>query len=172
LPLGLLSLGLCLVLVALQRVAPFERVWLCLLPVYLIVASAGLARFVDGRLLGVVFGAILGYLTLTSGAVLASAETGVFPDAEAVARTLAPRLAPDDAVMTELPASLPELQYYFPRNGLPIDMLVRSSDEAQNLWVVAPPGQQPSLEGWPTVLEVQQYPTATLYELKRGAAAR
>ena len=171
-PLGLLAFAACLVLVLVQRVAPFERVWLFLLPVYFIVASAGLARFVDGRLLGLVFGAVLAYTTLTSGAILASRETGVFPDAEGVARTLAPRLAPDDAVMTQLPASLPELQYYLPRFGLPIDVLVRGADAAQNLWIVAPPGQQPSISGWPNVTEVQRFPTATLFELKRVEAAR
>lgn len=172
-PLGLLAALVCLLLVLVQRVAPFERVWLFLLPVYLIVASAGLARFVDGRLLGIVFGAALTYLTLTSGSILASTETGVFPDAEAVARTLAPRLAPDDAVMTELPASLPELQYYFPRFGLPIDVLVRASDEAQNVWVIAAPGHEPAaISGRPDVIEVQRFPSATLFELKRAEAGR
>src|SRR5204862_3593115 len=66
-PLGVLAPLVCLVLVLLQRVAPFERVWLFLLPLYLTFAAAGLARFVDGRLLAGVFGVILGYMTLTSG---------------------------------------------------------------------------------------------------------
>jgi hypothetical protein len=170
-PLGLLAALVCLLLVLVQRVAPFERVWLFLLPLYLIVASAGLARFVDGRLLALVFGATLAYTTLTSGSILDSAETGVFPDAEAVARALAPRLAPDDAVSTQLPASLPELQYYFPRVGLPIDVLVRGSDDAQNLWVIQPPSSSPpSMADWPNVTEIQQFPTATLFELKRAEA--
>jgi hypothetical protein len=90
-----------------------------------------------------------------------------------VARTLAPRLAPDDAVMTELPASLPELQYYFPRFGLPIDVLVRASDEAQNVWVIAAPGHEPAaISGRPDVIEVQRFPSATLFELKRAEAGR
>ncbi|HEY2596153.1 MAG TPA: glycosyltransferase family 39 protein [Chloroflexota bacterium] len=171
-PLALLALVVCLVLVVGQRVAPFERVWLFLLPVYLTVASAGLARFVDGRLLGLVFGGVLAYTVLTSGSILASTETGVFPDAEGVARTLAPRLAPDDAVTTQLPASLPELQYYFPRFGLPIDVLVRAPDDAQNLWVIAPPGATPSVDGWPNVTEVQRFPSGALYELRRAEATR
>src|SRR5205085_11539557 len=50
-PPGLLAPVVCLVLVVLQRVAPFERVWLFLLPLYFAVAAAGLARFVDGRIL-------------------------------------------------------------------------------------------------------------------------
>ena len=129
--------------------------------------AAGLARFVDGRLLGLVFGAVLGYIMLSSGSILRSTETGAFPDAEAVTRTLAPRLAPDDAVMTQLPASLPELQYYFPRAGLPTSVLVRAPDDAQNVWVIAAPGSAPApTAAWPTVIEVQRFPSATLFELK------
>jgi len=142
-------------------------VWLFLLPLYLAIASGGLARFVDGRILAVGFGAVLAFFTLTSGSILRSTETGAFPDAEGVTRTLAPRLAPDDAVMTQLPASLPELQYYFPRYGLPISVLVRQPDEAQNLWVIAVPGAQPTLPGWTNASEVEQYPGASLWELRR-----
>jgi hypothetical protein len=167
LPLGLLAPVLCLALVALQRVAPFERVWLFLLPLYLIVASAGLARFVDGRLLAALFGLVLGWFTLTSGSIVGSTETGTFADAELVTRTLTPRLAPDDAVVTLLPASLPELQYYFPRYGLPASVLVRSPSEGQNVWVIAPPGAQPDVSGFPNVNEVERFSGASLFELRR-----
>jgi hypothetical protein len=167
LPPGLLAAVLCLALVVLQRVAPFERVWLFLLPLYFVVASAGLARFVDGRILAIVFGGVIGFTTLTSGSILRSQETGAFPEAEAVTRTLAPRLAPDDAVITQQPTSLPELQYYFPKYGLPSDVLVRPPEEAQNLWVISLPGDAPALEGWGQVQEVQRFDGATLFELKR-----
>jgi hypothetical protein len=166
-PVGVLAPLACLLMVLVQRVAPFERVWLFLLPLYFSYAAAGLARFVDGRLLGVVFGGVMGYVTLTSGSILSSTETGVFPDAEAVTQTLAPRLAPDDAVRTQLPASLPELQYYFPRYGLPIDVLVRSQQEAQNLWLIVAPGSAPSIDGRPNSSEVARFTGADLYELRR-----
>jgi hypothetical protein len=166
-PLGVLAVAVCLVLVVAQRLAPFERVWLFLLPLYLIVASGGLARFMDGRVVAVGFGLVLAFFTLSSGSILSSTETGAFPDAEGVTRTLAPRLAPDDAVMTQVPASLPELQYYFPRHGLPINVLVRPAAEAQNLWVVAPQGDQPVVTGWSGGVEVERYAGATLWELKR-----
>ena len=166
-PLGMLAPLVCLVLVLLQRVAPFERVWLFLLPLYLTLAAAGLARIADGRLLAGIFGIVLAYFTLTSGSILGSTETGVFPDAQAVTATLAPRIAPDDAVLTEIPASLPELQYYFPRYGLPINLLVRPSDEAQNLWVITESGTRPQMAGWSTATEVASFPGAMLYELRR-----
>jgi hypothetical protein len=86
-----------------------------------------------------------------------------------VTQTLAPRLAPDDAVLTTLPASLPELQYYFARSGLPIDVLVRAPEEGQNLWLIAPPGATtPHMDGWPHVAEVERFATADLFELKRS----
>jgi hypothetical protein len=166
-PLGMLALLICLVFVAAQRVAPFERVWLFLLPLYLVIAGAGLARFVDGRVLAVGFGLVLGFFTLSSGSILSSTETGAFPEAEAVTSALAPRLAPDDAVVTQLPASLPELQYYFPRYGLPASVLVRPPDEGQNVWVVAPPGSPPEVPGFPNVSEVERFAGASLYQLRR-----
>jgi hypothetical protein len=170
LPLGLLFAGVCLALVLAQRVAPFERVWLFLLPLYFAIASGGLARFVDGRVLGVVLGVALAGVTLTSGSILASPETGAFPDAEAVADSLSGRLAADDAVLTTLPASLPELQYYFPRVGLPIGTLVRQPQDAAHLYVVAPTGAgSPSVAGWTQPVQIQRYiGGSALYSLQRN----
>jgi hypothetical protein len=99
---------------------------------------------------------------------LRSTETGVFPDAEVVARTLGPRLAPDDAVLTTLPASLPELQYYFPRYGLPVAVLVREPNDAQNLWLVAAPGAPlPKFDGFADPEEVARFAVSVLTELRR-----
>jgi hypothetical protein len=166
-PLGMLAPLVCLVLVAVQRVAPFERVWLFLLPLYLTLAAAGLARFVDGRLLSLFVGVVLGYFALTSGSILASSETGAYPDAEAVARSLAGRLGPNDAVMTTIPASLPELQYYFPRQGLPIDSLVREPRDAAHVYVVTSGGGSPTVAGWAHPREVQRLPGSVLLEFER-----
>jgi hypothetical protein len=163
--LGLMSVGICLVLVLVQRVAPFERVWLFLLPLYFTIASGGLARFVDGRVLAIAFGALLGFFTLTSGSIAASVETGVFPDAEAVTRSLVPRLAADDAVITMLPASLPELQYYFPKYGLPIEALVRAPEAARRVWVITAPGAQPEVVGGRDPAEVERFGGSTLFEV-------
>jgi hypothetical protein len=165
--LGLLAAGICLALVLVQRVAPFERVWLFLLPLYFTIASGGLARFVDGRLLALGSGALLGFFTLTSGSIASSTETGAFADAEAVTRSLAPRLAHDDAVVTTLPASLPELQYYFPRYRLPIDVLVRSPNAAAHLYVVTASEAVPNIDGWGEPRRIERFPSADLFELAR-----
>jgi hypothetical protein len=171
-PLALLATGPCLLLVLVQRVAPFERVWLFLLPLYFVLASGGLLG-VAGRVLRVPrwagaagslgLGCLLGGLVLTSGSILASRETGAFPEAEAVARTLRGRLSATDAVVTLLPASLPELQYYFGREGLPREALVRPPEAASRVFVVAT--AEPVLPGrQPAVVEAR-FPSATLYRL-------
>jgi hypothetical protein len=110
---------------------------------------------------------VLGFTSLTSGSILSSSETGAFADAEAVARNLGPRLAPDDAVISQLPASLPELQYYFPRFGLPASALVRSPDEAHNLWIVAPEGGEPQIAGWQDDAVVARFSGSVLFKLSR-----
>jgi hypothetical protein len=157
-PLGLLAPAVCLVLVLLQRVAPFERVWLFLLPLYFAVAAIGLARV--GYALAPVAALALGYTVLASGSILASTETGVFPDAQNVAMALRGQLQADDAVVTELPASLPQLQYYFPRAGLAIETLVRDPSVAEHVYVVVPPGRG---EG----RRVASFATADVVELER-----
>jgi hypothetical protein len=167
-PLGLLAAGVCLALVVGQRVAPFERVWLFLLPLYFVIAVGGLPWRVDGRLLAAAVGALLGIATLTSGSVPRSDETGTFADAEAVAQTLRGRLAAEDAVLSTLPASLPELQYYFPRAGLPTSTLVRVPQQAEHLYVVAPGGATPTVDGWTEPREVARLPASSVYVLRRA----
>jgi hypothetical protein len=165
-PLALLAVGVCLVLALVQRVAPFERVWLFLLPLYVVLASGGLlgvARLAlvprwAGSAAAIGLACLLGALVLRSGSILSSQETGAFPDAQAVALTLRGRLGPRDAVVTQLPASLPELQYYFSRDGLPLEALVRPPEQAQQVFVVAtadPPN---------SILEAR-FPSANLYRV-------
>ena len=60
-PLGLLAPLVCLVSSLAQRVAPFERVWLFLLPLYFAIAAAGSRASCDrpaARRVG--FGGVLG----------------------------------------------------------------------------------------------------------------
>jgi hypothetical protein len=164
-PVAMLALGVCLALVLAQRVAPFERVWLFLLPLYFVLASGGLLSLAAvkvpqwaGSPAAIGLACLLGAVVLRSGSVLASPETGAFPDAAAVADTLRGQLGPQDAVVTQLPASLPELQYYFRRDGLPLEALVRPPEQAQRVFVVAT-GDPPN-----ALLEAR-FPTANLYRV-------
>jgi 4-amino-4-deoxy-L-arabinose transferase-like glycosyltransferase len=175
LPIGLLAVAVCLAIVLVQRVAPFERVWLFLLPLYFAIASGGLARLLEVRRLpsfstpvvSAVLAGVLGFATLTSGSILSSPETGAFPDAQAVTRGLQAVVAADDAVLTTLPASLPELQYYFARAGMRIDTLVRPPAEARNLFVIAVPGAMPTVAGWGDARELERFSGSTLVQLSR-----
>jgi hypothetical protein len=172
-PLGLLAPAVCLAIVLVQRVAPFERVWLFLLPLYFAVAGGGISRLIGpGRnrhsAAAVLIAIAGGVSTLTSGSILASPETGTFPDAQAVTHTLSSVLATDDAVETTLPASLPELQYYFAREGMHTDVLVRPPAAARSLYVIAPPGALPSVDGWSNPQELQRFSGCVLFELRRA----
>jgi 4-amino-4-deoxy-L-arabinose transferase-like glycosyltransferase len=172
-PLGVLAPTLCLAMVLIQRVAPFERVWLFLLPLYLAIASAGVVKLGPGRWSNLVAGLAsvvafqLAIATLIGGSILRSSETGTFADAEAVARSLRGRLAAGDAVLTTLPASLPELQYYFPKVGLPIDSLVRPAEEAQHLYVVSAPDDVPTVPGWGGPEPIQRFSGSVVLAFQR-----
>lgn len=101
-PLLLLIIVCGLLLVSIQRVAPFRRVWLFLLPLYFGMSAAGWwylltkrlpVRYAQMLLMGaiVVYGAAV---HVTRSPYL-SIETGTFRDAEAVIETLAPQLDSD-----------------------------------------------------------------------------
>ena len=172
-PLGLLAVAVCGALLLAQRVAPFERVWLFLLPLFFAVASGGLA-LLGQRLPTLAFqigspliALGLGFATLTSGSILSSQETGAFPDAEGVARALSGQLGAEDAVLTQVPASLPELQYYFPRNGLPTQTLVRPPEQAVHLYVVASADSAPLGIPAAELETVAQLPGSVVYRVRR-----
>ncbi len=127
----------CAVLVAARRVNPFERVWLFALPLYLLVAAAGLVRLIDGvravPLRRLLFGAalagclLLGWRALQSGSVYRSLETGTLRGASELAVFLEQRLGPGDGVLVRCPSDAP-LQYYLERRGLGRRCLLAGAD--------------------------------------------
>jgi hypothetical protein len=169
-PLVVAPLIACLPILVAQRVVPFERVWLFLLPVVLLTAGAGLvwllSRIATKQLDALVSALALlatlglGLLVVQSGSVLRSDETGSFPDAEAVTSLLAGRLAPDDSVITSIPASLPELQYYFHRDGLDAAALVRPPAAGGHVYLLETPDAPPPANASP----LARLPTAVVYE--------
>jgi hypothetical protein len=106
-----------------QRVVPFPRVWLVVLPVALVTVSGALAPLLDrGRRLLVpelAAALILGVgaaLVLSEDTVRTSRETGALLDAEAVAHDLAANLRPGDTIVAT--GSDVILQYYLERAGV------------------------------------------------------
>jgi uncharacterized membrane protein len=136
--------------VVLQRVVPFERVWLFLLPLYLATAAAGLlhlARPVARRRLyrpavAAVAIAACGALAgagLASRSVAASEDTSTFRDAGPVTEFLAPRLRPGDRVLAAPPADL-ILEYYLDRRGLDAGALLYAGVPGRRTFVVVKEG--------------------------------
>ncbi|HEV7665842.1 MAG TPA: hypothetical protein VGQ62_20090, partial [Chloroflexota bacterium] len=66
-----------------------------------------------------------------------------------------------------VPASLPELQYYFPRAGLSIDTLVRTPQAAAHLYVVTRLSDlAPSIQGWSNAVEVARFSSSHLFVVR------
>jgi hypothetical protein len=114
---------------AAQRVVPFERVWLFLLPLYLITAAAGavfLLRPLAARagreqvfalvLALVLAGSLTGYGAATRS-VYDSEDTSTFRDSDRVVTLLTRRLQPGDKVLVAPPADA-VLEYQLDRRGL------------------------------------------------------
>jgi MFS family permease len=118
-------------LVLVQRVVPFPRVWLFLIPLAFGTAAAGLTlpwprrrTPLAGPLAALALLAVLAGATVASGGVLRSPETGTLRAAAPMAAILRDRLAPGDAVVVALPANQP-LAYYLDRDGIPPDRYLR-----------------------------------------------
>jgi hypothetical protein len=141
-PLAAVLAACCLLLTAAQRVAPFPRVWLFALPVYLITAAAGVAAAVrlvlpqaarPVAVAGLVAAAVLllGWRVAHSPAVLESTQTGTLRDGAEVAALLEDRLSPGDLVIASSPSD-GVLMYHFHRRDLPLDRIVY--DELPEGW--------------------------------------
>ena len=134
-----------LVAITLQRVAPLSRVWMFLLPLYIIWSVAGIlgllrlaipARF-QPQASGLVFLAAI----LIPGVVMISsftqtAASGNAPGAEeGITLYLQEHLQSGDIVVTQSPIATP-LQYYFQQYRLPPGSFDYQAAEPHKLWVV------------------------------------
>jgi hypothetical protein len=126
----------CSLVVVAQRVSPFERVWLFALPLYLLVASAGLVQAIEAfgasrqrLLIGAASTAVLllGWQTIASQSIPNSTETGTLPSARELTLFLKDRLDSGDRVLARCPSDAP-LEYYFKRHGVPRRYLISGTD--------------------------------------------
>jgi hypothetical protein len=192
-PLIVAVIGWPIAALLVQRVVPYERVWLFLLPLYLSMAVAGLGVFVS-RLAAVrrhaqtfavgtavLSALLLGGIGLRSQSVYYSEETGTLRDAEGITVFLRERLQPGDRVLATETSEAP-LYYYFRHLGVPFDYLVRQNSDLQALQgrlvvVVNESAMRHqtldvvlSQAGWRTAdgrtgTLLRRYDTATLYDL-------
>jgi hypothetical protein len=176
-------------LVLLQRVIPFERVWLFALPLYFIGAAAGLAIalepvFVRARLrhamalVVVVVVVFAGLRVERSGSVYLSSVylTNEGRGMPALAAWLKGQLRPGDAIVAVPPSDGP-LRYYLQHEGVPTSFLAgykapgphRRFVVVNETWgdtvpQVCEAARQPHQQSWDAKL-VAQFESAALYEV-------
>ena len=134
----------CLAVLLGTHRAPFYRVWLFLLPLFLLSVSRGLVRIARRARPGAPWRAewpaaavALASLALavSTHAVAENDDTGLFTPAREVATLLAPRLTPNDRVLAPIPPIGP-LLYYFPHVGADTVLLTRPLTEASRAFLV------------------------------------
>jgi hypothetical protein len=122
-----------------QRVVPFIRVWLFLLPVAIMIAASGVVLVINklgkmwafGRhagpyvypILSLTLTVFLGVRVIMSGSILRSDETGTFSAAQPTAEYLASVLRSGDRIVANNPVDSP-LIYTFKQMGLSSDYVV------------------------------------------------
>jgi 4-amino-4-deoxy-L-arabinose transferase-like glycosyltransferase len=177
-------------ILAVQRVVPFERVWLFLFPLFVVVASSGVIDFFRLVELNAVMKSLavatlsltvsfwLAFGTLSSQSVYYSNETGTFRDAEAMAIFLKSHMKPGDRVLAGIPSDAP-LIYYFNLHDIPLGYFKIDMDSAKRiLMVVNEPNHQTvggfldriglALTEFSIPKVVRSYESATLYQMDRA----
>ena len=180
-----------------QRLVPFERVWLFLVPLYLATAAAGalfLARPLTRRLGGerlpsaaaaALVALALGATAVASQAVYESEDTSTFRDGAAVTELLLRELRPQDKVLVAPPADA-VLEYELGRRGRdPAELLYWPKPDATDRFLaVVKEGPDdyvlehlladPRLDGVRVerVRRLERFEEAAVYEVQRAARNR
>jgi uncharacterized membrane protein len=141
----------CGVLLLATHRVPFMRMWIFLLPLYCIALASGLvavgerlfpARAVPtsqqrmiGSTLAPALAVILAALSLTTGSLAATSETGSFPEAQAITTALKPQLRAGDRVLAPIPTNGP-LLFYFVTEHVETGYLSTREDEMRRAFIV------------------------------------
>jgi hypothetical protein len=149
----------CLALLLLTHRVPFARVWLFLLPLFLLAVARGLIRVWregivrrlpairwDAAWTAMALAALVGVIAVRTEAAVRSADTGVFLPAREVAALLTPRLQSGDRVLAPIPSNGP-LLYYFAERGLDTASLTLPLERARRAYLVLDRTRGQSL-GW------------------------
>lgn len=178
----------CIPVLLVQRVVPYPRVWLFLLPLYMALASWGLSHVFRPieritkhhhaiwAILCVVLSFSLGLEVVRRQSVYLSNETGTLRDAETIAVLLKHRLRPGDRVLATRPSDYP-LMYYFGRHDISVNYLLTDMETTRRILVVVNEPRQ-TLEGllqeanisrsdWSFPKLVERFQFSSLFELER-----
>jgi len=139
--------GCAIILVATRR-APFVRVWLFLLPLYLLAVARGVIRLTQRSVprpasaaaektpwLALVVASAVAAVSLSTHAAKYSQDTGAFPSARGVVDVLATRIRASDRVLAPIPSNGP-LIYYLAERGLDTASLTRPLERADRAFLV------------------------------------
>jgi len=190
-----LTTVVCSVFVLLaQRVVPYTRVWLFLVPLYLGTAAGLLshvlrrARIVGPRAFwataAVLSGAFvwLAVAVASSSSIESSSETGTLADGPAIARFLDDSRSSIDSVLS--PGAGPILAYYLHADGVdPAPLIDRSGELGRRVLILVKTRSEYTLGGlmaeinrhgeWSAPQLVRSYPSARLYKVvRRTSGAR
>lgn len=187
-PPALVVVAWAALLVFVQRVIPYPRVWLFLVPLYLATSAAALAyaarrlsatigaraRALQAAALVAVVASFAG-LVLSSHSIRDSRETGALLDAPRVARLLADRIRPGDKVVATGSDSI--LEYYLRRDGVDPAPLLYSDERGRRLLLVVNtlggqtlhslwPGDG-AIADWSRPAEIARYRSAAVFSVRR-----
>jgi len=174
-----------LILVATHR-APFHRVWLFLLPLFLLSVARGalwcVRRMYAGEMRGdpaaaVALAVVSVALSLGRHSVQNNDDTGAFRPAQGMTAVLAPKLRAGDRVLAPIPSIGPML-YYFPRAGADTALLTVPLERASRAFLVLDLRAGQTLDWavrsgmvdpveFPQPTLIAKYPSAELWEVSR-----
>ena len=147
------TLGCGALLLATHRV-PFVRVWLFLLPLFLLAVARGVLRIArrvreESRhaapLAAVATAAAVVAMALIRDTVRSSDDTGAFRAGREVTAVLSPELRPGDRVLAPIPANGP-LLYYFGARGLDTALLNTPPARTRRAFLVLDPSRGRTLD--------------------------
>lgn len=122
LPVAMVAVPVLAAIVLIQRVVPGMRVWLFLLPVFLMTTSAGIAGGIDRLLraarpawvtpaVSLLAAAGLGWLAYADAYTTIWDQGAIYNAAEPIALAIGPEMTPDDAILS-LSKDYPSIRFY------------------------------------------------------------
>ena len=129
-------------LLAVQRVVPYTRVWLFLVPLVAVTVAGFYGWLLERRQWGVRAGSVLAVAVALAGSLLVleadsvrtSRETGALLDAPAIARFLADRVEPGDRIVATGSDTI--LEYYLGREGVAANALLYDDEPRDRTFIV------------------------------------
>ncbi|MGH3134079.1 MAG: glycosyltransferase family 39 protein, partial [Gaiellaceae bacterium] len=175
-------------LLVVQRVVPFTRVWLFLVPLALAATAGFYGWLLESRRPGRVVGAVVAGLVVLGAAGLVhsadsvreSRETGALLDGEAVASYLAAAVEPTDRILATGSDTI--LEYYLEREGIDASPLLYTQERRARTFVVVNVLGGQTIDNLLLLLDgtsglgpprlLRRYPSARVYVVEERAASQ